>query len=159
MGFSRAQQSKYRPMVTAAWTAHCAREGLDVGDKGAREAWYRKQLLECVGEYTTKALDQTDDFDQVMLHFAQVAGDDYWMEKLAHGKETRMIYLIGRRLKDLDRLDAPNVHTWAYARAVHDHMGLPADIEDCPAGLLWKVFQALSTHARRLTARTEEIPF
>ena len=146
-------------MVRKAWEVHCMRTGINPINKAACESWYRQQLMEAIGVYTTVPLNKSDDFDTVMLHFAQIANDDYWIDKLAHGKETRMRYLIRCRLQDLDRLDAAHVHTWAYTRAIYDHMGLPTDIEDCPAQLLWKVFQALDSQVRRLANRLADVPF
>ena len=159
MSFSRKQQSHYRPLVKKAWAATCARAGQSPNNKGAFEVWYRDQLMDSMQVYTTKELNQADDFDRLMGHFAEIAGDEYWIDRLSRGKERRMIHLIKGKLKDLDTADPGNKHTWAYAMSIYDHMHLPAQIEECPAQLLWKVYQALDTHVRRLNSQPADVPF
>ncbi len=150
MGFSGPQQAHFRPLVERAWHVHCNRTGRRRFDRAARDAWYRQNLMESVGTYTTKELNQVSDFDEVMLHFAIIADDKYWIDRLSQGDERRMRYLIKKRLSDLDELDPFTKHTWDYARATYAQMGLPKTIETTPARLLWKVFQALDTHVRQL---------
>jgi hypothetical protein len=41
---SRAQQAVYRPIVDAAWKAHCLRIGLDPSNAQVHETWYRDCL-------------------------------------------------------------------------------------------------------------------
>lgn len=71
-----------------------------------------------------------------------------------------MVHLINKRLEALSGLDG-KLHTWDYACAIYRRMGsgkisMPENIHECPAELLWKVFQAIEAHIRR---RLNEVPF
>jgi hypothetical protein len=62
-----------------------------------------------------------------------------------------MRWQIERFLLDLDYLDKRFTHTWDYVRGIYKQSDmLPADIEDCPAQILWRVLQMLDTHIRRI---------
>lgn len=159
MSFSRPQQKYYRPLLRKAWTADCARSGVSPDDKIAFDAWYRNELFTAIGVWTTKELNQTDDYDSVMLHFAVIADDEYWITRMARGKERRIEHLINQRLADLDGIDQERRHDWTYARSIYEHMALPEHLYDCPAELLVKVFQALDTHVRRMRDRLDPVPF
>lgn len=152
MSFTPKQQAHYRPMVSKAWLAHCAQQGIAPNNEAFRAEWYRAELIAAGGWYTTKQCDHVKDFDTVMLHFALIANDDYWITRIAHSDQRRQFWLINLRLKELSELEHTE-HTWEYARSIYHHMNLPLHMRDCPADLLWKVFQALDTHVRRLQAR------
>lgn len=146
--FSPRQQGIFRPLVHRAWVLHCERAALDPFNKIDRDSWYRGELLRVIGVGSTKDCDQVKDFDTVLAHFAVMAEDEYWIAKLARAAEDRMVWLIRERLAELDKIEHhPN--GWEYVVSIYKHMHLPADMGDCPAQLLWKVFQALDTHVRR----------
>lgn len=166
-GFSRSQQGHYRPVVKAAWLAHCAKTGLAPNTRGARDPWYRDELMACIAENTTARCNQVMDFDIVIRHFARIAGDEYWINRIADAPERRLRKLIGDRLQELGDLDGGH-YTWAYARGIYAHMrpgiAAPESMEDAPAGILRKVFIALDAQVRRVRFRLkkqqpEGIPF
>ncbi|MFH0878582.1 MAG: hypothetical protein V2A34_02605 [Lentisphaerota bacterium] len=152
MSFTPSQQSKFRPLVARAWLVHCALEGTAPNNKASREQWYREELSKAGGWFTTKECNHVHDYDTCMLHFAMIAGDEYWINRIAHSDQRRQFYLINLRLDDLSRLEG-HVYDWNYARAIYRHMHLPERMHDCPAEILWKLFQALDTHVRRIRDR------
>jgi len=95
--------------------------------------------------------DNTDSFDQVMADLAVIAMDEYWIDRTSSSAERRMRWQIEQFLIDLDFLDKRFEHTWDYVRSIYKQSELlPADINDCPAQILWKALQMLDTHIRRL---------
>lgn len=109
------------------------------------------------GWYSTKECNHVKDFDTVMIHFALLATDEYWISRIAHADQRRQFWLINKRLADLSAIEHTQ-HDWNYARSIYQHMHLPLHMRDCPAELLWKVFQALDTHVRRLQAKPAQQP-
>lgn len=150
--FTPKQQRRYRDLVSRAWEAHTLRGNLDERDKAAREDWYRRQLLECIGLYSTSAANRVEHYDLACLHFAQIAGDMNAIAYFAEAAERRMKFLIRERMAALGEREG-RPFDWPYARAIYAHMELPLTIDEAPAGLLWKVFQALDTHVRRRHGR------
>jgi hypothetical protein len=156
---NRAHNAIYRPLVKAAWLAHCARRPeLASSDKIAQEAWYREQLWESVGLYTTKELgvggEAEATFDRLCLHFSIIAGDarqiDYW----SRSDERRALHVLKSAMARA-RAD------WAYVEGIARQMGLTTDdrrIEDLPAGHILKLAAALGYHARRRQV-AEAVPF
>lgn len=157
VGFSPRQQADYRPVVAKAWLARCGRLGIFPNERGAKDAWYRDELMECLGENTTGRCNQTTDFDIAIRHFAQIAGDEYWTTRIADGPERRLRFLIEQRLSQMGQIDG-GTYTWTYAVGIFRHMfpGASAEhasMDDCPAKILRKVFIALDRQAARLRAR------
>jgi len=157
MSLSRGQQKVYRPLVKEAYHAHC----MAIKDMPDKDAWYRKELLRSPLEISStteipghckhgKAFGDPDMFRVLMLHFAKLANNTYWLTRLATEQERRMKHLISQRLIAIARED-PSAHAnWAYARVICHQMNLPLEMDDCPVEYLWKVFQALDTQVRRL---------
>lgn len=157
MSFTRAQQKHYRTMVRRAWERHASDSGIPYNNKVEKDRWYRSQLLECIGVDTTAGCDQAQDFDAVMLHFSLLAADDWWIDRLSRGDETRMTFQIGRRLETLSCFAGKKCN-WEYARSIFEHMHLPLTIDNCPALMLRKVLVALDTHIRRVKKK-QSLPF
>ena len=153
MSFSPAQQAIYRPLVERAWRADCARTGCSPEADGARETWYRRQLNEVCGVFTTRELNGAEDLDRLLIHFAGIAGDEAMLIHATRSHERRVLYVIRQKIGDLARLEGREV-TWDYVRAIYAQMNrhhlLPERISDCPADLLRKVIQALDKHVRRV---------
>lgn len=156
MSFSRKQNAHYRPLVARAWIAECHHSGQAPNDKAACDAWYRRQLHEAGNWDSTTECDKVKDFDAVMLHFAILANDEHWINKIAFADNQRLIYIIEQRLQMIGHLEGTTL-TWSYAQSIYRHMQLPAQIQDCPPQLLWKVLQALDTHYRRLLKTVEPV--
>lgn len=149
MSFTRRQQGKYRPLLEKAWIEECKRSEQSPNNKLAREAWYRMQLNECAGVRSTTECDAVKDFDKIMLHFAIIAGDEYWINRLSNAAERRMLHQIRLFMRDLAWLDKEPI-TWDYIRGIYTQAKLPKQLEDCPVFILWKVLQMLDTHIRRI---------
>lgn len=150
---SRAQQGNYRPIVARAWSRCCAETGADPADKLAYDQWYRRQLMDAGGWYTSKEVRSAADYKRLMLHFAALVNDEAWLLYLANAEERNIKWLIGRELVALGRLTRQTVG-WNYARGILRHMHIEGEIDDVPAATLHKVFVALNTHTRRLRARS-----
>ena len=152
---TRAQQSKYRPLVKRAWLAHCLRTGCNEAADGAYETWYRRQLMDACGIYTTKQATRTKDFDALMAHFAAQVGDDYWTTRTAEGDEIRLRHLIQAEQQRGDISDA-------YVAGICRNMGFYQALAEMPAEHLWKLYNALIRHNRRhapAAATTSNVPF
>ncbi len=152
----REQQALYRPLVDRAWTIECGKIPASRDNLAARERWYRQALLDAGGWYTSKQCNPAADFDRLMLHFAKLADDAYWIDKASKGAERRLLYWIRRRMSDLGALQGREVD-WPYTRAIMTHMNLPLDVVDCPADLLQKVFVALDKEVKRLRRKGNPI--
>ena len=118
---------------------------------------------EALGEVVPGAPQET--FDRVMANLAVLAMDEFWMDRTSAAAERRVHYLIRQALMDISELTG-TVHDWEYARGVYARMKLPLRLEDVPAALGVKVFQALDVYRRRLVGRrcaapeaTDDIPF
>jgi hypothetical protein len=146
------QQAKYRPLVERAWQAECRRTGCRPGFDGARETWYRRQLLEACRIYTTKQADPVKDYDKLMLHFAMLAGDDELIDYFSRSDERRHLHNIRAAI-------ARGVVTEAYVQGIARNMGfIPQSkignpksqiLEELPADHLWRIWNALIRHNKR----------
>jgi len=153
-----AQRSRFFPAMHAAWREHCRLSGGDANDIHAREAWYRDQLAEVLTVRSLQQVNHTDDFDRIMLHWAEVAGDDRAIAYFCDSLERRYRYIVGNMLVNLSIMEGRDLG-WEYVEHVYQHMGhggWPSRIEDAPAKLLQKVIAALDTHIRRLQRREVE---
>ncbi len=153
MSFSPAQQKHYRPLVERAWKAHAARNKLHVNSRFSKNEWYRCVLLDTVGIYTTKQADQTTDFDALMLAFAVIAGEAYWINRMAGALERRWRWLIGKKMDALKMPLGTNEKTGErYVLGIMKQMGLDQlAYRDLPAEHLKKIFIALDEQVQRKT--------
>jgi hypothetical protein len=71
---TRHIQGQYRPIVKAAWQAHCTRLAVDPQDGAAYNDWYRAILLATCGISTTRAAS-LDQFDALIGAFRDLAVD------------------------------------------------------------------------------------
>ena len=145
---TRKQNGVYRPLVKRAWLAHCERTGTSPNDRSAQDDWYRRQLLDAAGIYTTKEADPVVHFDLVMHRFAWIANDRYWLDRLATADERRALWRLRvtiRKARDqgLDISDA-------YVAGIQRNMGFGAKaLEDLPAEHILRINAAVYLHARR----------
>lgn len=72
---TKTQQSVYRPMVEKAWIAHCQLTGDSPNNKPAKDAWYRDQVHSCTGQWSTRDVDPSRDFQPLLDRFMMLAGD------------------------------------------------------------------------------------
>lgn len=150
MSFSIGQQGLFRPLVNKAWLAECTRLGEAPNNKNAKDRWYRAQLMDAASVSSTRECNRTSDFEMVMLPFAIIAGDDYWIGRCTAGAERRLKYIIRENLKDLTWL-LKEKHDWKYVLAVYKQSKmLPAKMDDAPAWQLYKVMQMLDKQIQRI---------
>lgn len=151
MSFSPAQQKHYRPLVERAWKVHAGRNGLHLNSRFAKDQWYRCVLLDTVGIYTSKEADQTTDFDALMLAFAVIAGEQYWINRMAGALERRWKWLIGLKMSKKKMPFGTNEKTGErYILGIMKQMGLDQlAYRDLPAEHLKKIYIALDTAEKR----------
>jgi len=164
MALTPAQLRRFWQAFRPAWYAHAGRSSLDPSDRAAADAWrHAVTAEECNGITSVKQLGN-DDFDAIMLRFAQEAGDlaavAYWSE----AAERRFRHLIKKKLAALDRLDPTLQHGPAYLVGLLRQSRLLAPhgtLDDLPADHLRTALQILDTHIRRLRRATilEPAPF
>lgn len=115
--------------------------------------WRRKVQLDACQCSSTAQMNQTTDFDAVMLEFAIIAGDDYWINRLSSGAERRIRWVIENQLiHDLEYLEQQPIK-WRYIEGICAQANVPPKMADCPAELLLKIQSMLDTHVRRLAKR------
>jgi hypothetical protein len=149
--FTGPQQKYYRPLVDKAWKAHAARNGIHLNSRFSKDQWYRCVLLDTVGIYTTKEADKTTDFDSLMLAFAEIAGDDYWIKRMAGALERRWKWLIAQKMSKMGKPFGTNEKVGEhYIGGIMKHMGLDQlPYHDLPAEHLRKIFIALDEQVFR----------
>lgn len=137
------QNGIYRPLVKAAWLKYCADGGRDPADKSLRETWYRKQLLDACGYWTTKQIATAEEFDKVLAHFAILAGDRKMVAWVAESQERRAHWRLRQTMHNAG-VD------WPYVEGIQRKMGY-ADkaLEDLPAEIVLKINTAVYLHWRR----------
>ncbi|NQU75728.1 MAG: hypothetical protein HQ546_05380 [Planctomycetes bacterium] len=147
-GLSDAQNAVFSQLAESAWRAVSKRHGTDL----QFPEWLAAELEQChVVDHSVA--NNVEHFDELMSHFAVIAGDAYWIERTATASEIRMQYLIRQKMVELSDLEGQPVD-WNYCRSIYRHMHLPLTMEDAEVGWLWKVFQAMDTHVRRLRHST-----
>jgi hypothetical protein len=149
--FTGRQQGFYRMLVEKAWRAHAAREKIHADSRFAKDQWYRCVLLDTCGIYTTKEASNTTDFDALMLAFAEIAGDDYWIKRMAGAAERRWRWMIAQKMSakglTMGCNDKRGEH---YIQSIMKHMGLDQlKFADLPAEHLKKIFIALDEDYQR----------
>jgi len=150
MSFTRAQQKYYRPLVEKAWAAHCERSGEAINSRFQKDQWYRCTLLDTVGVYSTKEADKTIDFDALMLAFAQIAGDSYWINRMAEAEERRWHWLIHRKLSQMKISSATTKEGKTYLDGIMHRMGIAQQpLNNLPADHLKKLYIALDKQSKR----------
>lgn len=157
------QRRKFFPLEHRAWLTHAARIG-QFGvhiDRAQEDAWYRQEMHELLGVDSVKDLHPVEDFDRIMLHWAQIIGDDREIHYWTTAQERRMKRRIRIAMQQLADLQGCTV-SWGYVRSIQYHMNIPEQIDECPVELLHKVYQALDTQVRRLKRKhtaDAQVPF
>lgn len=126
-GFSRKQHGFFRPMVAAAWEAHCKRNALPSAQlqllepdevKSAvaerieksrlsetQRAWYEDNLEAACGKNkrSTTICDPKRDFEHAMAHFEAIARNGiYWNMRVHGGDARRIAWNIGELCRKHD---------------------------------------------------------
>lgn len=146
---SNDQRVRFFVAMNGAWSAHCEREEWNARDNAAKDAWYRAEMERETGKRSVKDLNRVTDYDTMRLHWAIIANDESSIRYFGEAAERRLRKLIEDRMDELAQITERRV-TWAYVRSLHTRMDLPLTIDECDAGSLLKILQALDTHRRRL---------
>ena len=150
---STGQRYKYFALFGKAWLVHCTATDENPNNKAAEANWRHQTNLDATGSYSIKEMNQTDDFDHVMLELAIIAEDTYWIDRLSSTAERRIKWVIEKQfIPDLEFLKKEAV-TWDYIKAICEKAGFPTDFNDCPAQLLVRVLQMVDTHIRRMAKK------
>ena len=148
---SPGQRGRYRQLVDAAYAAEAERLR---GDLPPKDEWRRKINLDTTGKYSTMEMNQTTDFDKVMLELAIIAMDEYWLNRLSSSEERRYRHVIQWMIEDLEYLEKHPI-AWSYIQGICKQANYATSLMDCPAEHLAKVMQMVDTHVRRLAKRAD----
>lgn len=151
----------------AYFTAHrAACLALGLHDKEQQEA-YRKQVMrEEAGVESVKDLNRTTDYDKVMSRFCIDCGDYQAAIKYNLGTDTRLVKMVEILAQQVAQLLGTNpdkandyvagiIFQAGFSTKRLDSQGFLLDIATCD---LWRVFQMLDTHRRRLIQRYGRAP-
>lgn len=151
-GWSEAQNDAFHHLAKRAFQSR-----LEYHQESDIQAWLSSELKALLGDQlflmrdgivATWHASKKEGFDHVMSHFAVLANDARWIDRLAGAAERRMRWQITRFLADLSWLEGTE-YGWEYVRAIYDQAALYPSIDDAPAEQLLKALQMLDTHIRR----------
>lgn len=152
---SEGQRYKYFDLFNRAWVTHCEQTGKSPNSKAAQTDFRRHINLEATQCYSIKEMNQTTDFDAVMLELAIITFDKYWINRLSSAAERRICWILKEQfIPDLEFLTKQAI-TWDYIKGICTQAGIPSDMNDCPADLLKKILQMVDTHIRRLAKKAD----
>lgn len=152
---SPGQRARYFQLVSNAWKNHCGTDGIHVAlNNKAAETQFRREInMQATGCYSIKEMNQTTDFDAVMLELAIIANDMYWINRLSSSAERRIKWVIEKQfIPDLEFLLKEPV-SYSYIEGIAKQAKYPIDINDCPAELLIRVVPMVDTHIRRIAKK------
>jgi hypothetical protein len=152
---SPGQKARYFLLVAKAWKKHGSTGDIFVAlNNRAAETQFRREInLAATGCYSIKEMNQTTDFDAVMLELAIIAEDLYWINRLSSAAERRIKWVIEKQfIPDLEFLLKEPVPL-SYIKGIAKQAGLPTEFMDCPARDMLKILQMTDTHIRRLAKR------
>jgi hypothetical protein len=104
MSFSPGQQAQFRPMVDAAWQAHCKQSPIrNPQSVIEKRRWYEEELTNATAKSSTIMLDKKRDFEDVMEHFERLSGDGiYWALRKYGADARRIIYNLREVCREND---------------------------------------------------------
>lgn len=148
MGFTKRQQGIYRSLVEKAWRRHAQENGLEKGDRLAKEHFYRATLHAELGVWTTKELSSSKHFAGACAAFEAIVGDSCYWGLRAHNESSRaLIHAVQTVCNEYDLAEE-------YARGVARQAlrldSLPM-LEQLQPAQLVIVLRALRIHVRRMS--------
>lgn len=150
---SAGQRAKYFQLFAKAWKNHCETEFISPNNRAAETQFRREINLDATGCYSIKEMNQTDDFDAVMLELAIRGEDLYWINRLSTAAERRIKWVIEKQfIPDLEFLLKKPV-AYSYIAGIAAQAKYPIDLNDCPATMFVRVLQMVDTHIRRLAKK------
>lgn len=147
---STGQRCKYFALFSKAWIKHCDQDNESPNNAAAKNQFRREVNLDATSCYSIKEMNQTTDFDKVMLELAITACDEYWIDRLSSAAERRIKWVIETQfIPDLKFLKKESI-SFSYIEGICDQAGIPFEVDDCPAQLFVRVLQMVDTHIRRM---------
>jgi len=133
-------------MVAGAWAIHCRDTSQDRSDRAARDAWYRAELIECLGKDSTKTASATRDFEAAMAHFESIFGDSiYWQMAQFRGDARRVLHELDA-ICERHNIDEDYLRRIARVALKFD---APPQLIDLTPDQLLIILRAARIHARR----------
>lgn len=117
-----------------------------------REALRRATIKEACNVTSLKEVNQTTDFDRLMMAVATLACDYEAMAHFCVSGERRTCHLIEACARQIGEI-AGEARGWDYCIKLFQQARLPASWLDIPDALLFSVFRMLDTHRRRMLKR------
>lgn len=150
-GYSQAQNKN---SISLAKKAYAIERKRTSGNMPSIDAWTSAIISQtCTGEVVPGThLGGTTQgyYDDVMVSFAVIANDAFWLNRLAQGAEIRMRWQIKRYLVDLSWLYQRECG-WEYLVGIwKQSKALPVSMDDAPADTLRQILAMLDTHIRRV---------
>jgi len=150
---SPGQRAKYFQLFSKAWIIHCDQTFGRPNDRAAQTQYRREINLDATGCYSIKEMNQTSDFDAVMLELAIRGEDMYWINRLSTAAERRIKWVIEKQfIPDLEFLKKAPV-PYSYIAGIASQAKYPIDLNDCPAEMFVRVLKMVDTHIRRLATQ------
>jgi hypothetical protein len=150
MQLTAGQLSQFWRLFGRAWQTYAKGVGENANDHAAANAWRREQIAEATGEVSLKDVDRGTGYTRLMMHLAQIVGDDDLISKFATNAERQMRHVIGEKLVILGELEGGQKLGWSYVKGIGVRMDLPLSFEECPAELLFPILCALDKQIRRI---------
>jgi hypothetical protein len=148
------QQGIFRTLVKRAWEKAVAAHGWKFAnatqERAAKDAWYRSQLHDELGVFTTKQLSAHDDYAKLCAVFEALVGDSiYWQLRAHGGKDAEQRRRLLHAIKDLcAQHDLDENYARGIARQSLKAESTPL-LDTLSPGQLLAVLQALKMHVRR----------
>ncbi len=126
-------------------------------EKDARDRWRHRENIEAIGFPSIKSIAYPWQWDSLLLHFAQLADNDYWIERAALGVERRAKHSIRESLGKLSAIEGRELGD-AYALAILEQMNLKYDkLDAVPAEHLQRAAISINKQlARRRREKKQE---
>jgi hypothetical protein len=151
---SPGQRSRYFELVSKAWKQHCEQTGEQANSRAAETQFRREINMKATQCYSIKEMNQTTDFDAVMLELAIIAFDEYWIDRLSCSAERRLRWILRNQfIPDLEFLMKEQIG-WEYITGICEQAKIPTRMDDCPAPMLMKIVQMVDTYIRRLAKKS-----
>jgi hypothetical protein len=121
------------------------------GFGGDKEAWRKAEMMEAAGIASVKLVKTQEDYDALMLHFAQLAQDERAVRHYAVASERRHRFILQAVEADLSFLRGRGCGD-AYMEGIYRQAGFPAcrKMDDIPVEHLRLLVQIADSHVRKL---------
>jgi hypothetical protein len=137
-------------LKSAAWLNHCKASGLAPNNKVAEDAWYRKELIDGLGIWSSKEVSPKDPdmFDRLCLRFATISGDAEQIAYWTAADERRAIWRLEATMKNAKVGEGYVVGIARNMGFLRDNCGFES-IKDLPAEQILKINTAVFIYMKR----------